>query len=176
MARNALASYGAVWKTSRSECSRGYLNLSSDESSLCVILPLEDGDEAFARRCLALQPSPGHRQVTIWLGAVPDPQPVAGPEVTTRSSGNAHGFRRVLRAVRARCYGEEWYQCRGLKTRHFRQSAVGNMMQAGVSESEAMKISGHKTRSTCDRYDIVDTKRKKDAMKKIEAFAAGRRV
>ncbi len=50
------------------------------------------------------------------------------------------------------------------------------MMQAGVSESEAMKISGHKTRSTCDRYDIVDTKRKKDAMKKIEAFAAGRRV
>src|SRR5271168_4700193 len=29
----------------------------------------------------AWQPSPGHTQVLIWPGAVPDPQPVAGPEV-----------------------------------------------------------------------------------------------
>jgi acetyl esterase/lipase len=29
------------------------------------------------------QPSPGHRQVLIWPGAVPDAQPVAGPEVAT---------------------------------------------------------------------------------------------
>ncbi len=35
----------------------------------------------------AWQPSPGHTQVPIWPGAVPDPQPVAGPEVTTPSSG-----------------------------------------------------------------------------------------
>jgi hypothetical protein len=27
------------------------------------------------------QPSPGHTQVPIWPGAVPDPQLVAGPEV-----------------------------------------------------------------------------------------------
>jgi acetyl esterase/lipase len=27
------------------------------------------------------QPSPGHTQVPIWPGRVPDPQPVAGPEV-----------------------------------------------------------------------------------------------
>ena len=26
------------------------------------------------------QPSPGHTQVPIWPGRVPDPQPVAGPE------------------------------------------------------------------------------------------------
>jgi acetyl esterase/lipase len=29
------------------------------------------------------QPSPGHTQVPIWPGAVPDAQPVAGPEVAT---------------------------------------------------------------------------------------------
>jgi acetyl esterase/lipase len=29
------------------------------------------------------QPSPGHAQVPIWPGAVPDAQPVAGPEVAT---------------------------------------------------------------------------------------------
>jgi acetyl esterase/lipase len=33
------------------------------------------------------QPSPGHTQVPIWPGAAADPQPVAGPEVTTPSSG-----------------------------------------------------------------------------------------
>src|SRR5438445_698517 len=33
------------------------------------------------------QPSAGHTQVPIWPGAVPDAQPVAGPEVTTPSSG-----------------------------------------------------------------------------------------
>jgi acetyl esterase/lipase len=31
----------------------------------------------------AWQPSPGHTQVPIWPGKVPDPQPVAGPEVAT---------------------------------------------------------------------------------------------
>jgi acetyl esterase/lipase len=31
----------------------------------------------------AWQPSPGHTQVLIWPGAVPDAQPVAGPEVAT---------------------------------------------------------------------------------------------
>src|SRR5438445_13238308 len=33
------------------------------------------------------QPSPGHTQVPIWPGTAPDAQPVAGPEVTTTSSG-----------------------------------------------------------------------------------------
>jgi acetyl esterase/lipase len=31
----------------------------------------------------AWQPSPGHTQVSIWPGAVPDPQPVPGPEYAT---------------------------------------------------------------------------------------------
>jgi acetyl esterase/lipase len=31
------------------------------------------------------QPSPGHTQVPIWPGAAPDPQPIAGPEVTSTS-------------------------------------------------------------------------------------------
>src|ERR1035441_4590666 len=31
------------------------------------------------------QPSPGHTQVPIWPGRVPDPQPVAGPEAAETS-------------------------------------------------------------------------------------------
>ena len=33
----------------------------------------------------AWQPSPGHTQVPIWPGRVPDPQPVAGPEAAETS-------------------------------------------------------------------------------------------
>src|SRR6266436_6039122 len=33
------------------------------------------------------QPSPGHTQIPIWPGAVPDTQPVAGPEVAVTAKG-----------------------------------------------------------------------------------------
>jgi acetyl esterase/lipase len=41
------------------------------------------------------QPSPGRTQVSIWLGAAPDAQPAAGPEVTTTDDSLIAG-KRVL--------------------------------------------------------------------------------
>src|SRR6202040_1733421 len=60
----------------------------------------------------------------------------------------------------------------GLIFHDLRRTGVRDLVRGGVPGRVAMEITGHKTRSVFERYNIVSGKDVEDAGRKLEAFHA----
>jgi integrase len=83
---------------------------------------------------------------------------------------------------RIQSFGKAWRTackdagCAGRLFHDLRRTAVRNLIRAGVPQSIAMKISGHKDARIFARYNIVDTRDVGEAMRKLLEYEQEKRL
>jgi integrase len=89
------------------------------------------------------------------------------PWVFHRSRTKVKGrpIKSCIKAFRAACVAAG---CPGRIPHDFRRTAVRNLVRAGIPESIAMQLTGHKTRSVFERYNIVSSGDLADAARRLD--------
>jgi len=60
--------------------------------------------------------------------------------------------------------------CPGRLFHDFRRTCARDLIRSGVDETVAMRITGHKTRSIFDRYNVTNTDDLREAMLSVEKY------
>jgi len=96
---------------------------------------------------------------------------VMSPLIFYRSKGSrlreGQPIRSFRKSWRAAC------EAAGIGTKlfhDFRRSAARNLIRAGISETVAMEITGHRTRSMFKRYNITDERDIREALRKEQEY------
>lgn len=87
------------------------------------------------------------------------------PHVFHRDGAPIRSFRKVWKAACAAA------GCPGRIPHDFRRTAVRNLVRAGIPERVAMTMTGHKTRSVFERYNIVSEGDLRDAARRLDVAA-----
>ncbi|MGH9403826.1 MAG: tyrosine-type recombinase/integrase [Terriglobia bacterium] len=83
---------------------------------------------------------------------------------------------------RIKSFSKAWHTacekagCPGKLVHDLRRTGVRNLVRAGVPQSVAMKISGHKDPRIFERYNITDTRDIAEAMRKVSIYEQEKRL
>jgi integrase len=144
--------------------------------TLSEILPLEWRQVDFEAGAVTLDPGQTKNREGRVFPMTVDLRAVLEEQKAKRQQGVICRWVFTYQGNQLKSYYKAWRNaCKragkpGMLSHDFRRTAVRNLVRAGVPELVAMKMTGHKTRSVFDRYNIVSPGDLRDAASKLDTF------
>jgi integrase len=121
-------------------------------TELRTVLQAQHAEHLRLKKAGQVEPWVFFRMVAKGRGGAQEPQPIVRFNGVWKSACRAAG-------------------CPGRIPHDLRRTAVRNLVRAGIPERVAMQLTGHKTRSVFERYNIVSDGDLRDAARKLDEAA-----